>query len=383
MDLTSNELSFIEQREIFLESAIRRVPNAPAGLAEVLARPPAPTNPLIVDRLDLVTDAQYQTVSDELYAGSGIAHIIPEHFSLATSRRRHPLLALAHQLQQRTDIGYPIPYPSENHPEAAALFGPPDGTVKIYVPPSPDKQRPREHGEMFGAHTDGLGYAGLVYTIIFCLDSPPLSGGFTYFQNLLSVAVALAKDDPEAFASLFLPDAITVVVPAGNGAIKVQAPVFYLGRDGKPQVFFRTSSLVRPASSKKTEEIAVTWRDLEALSRAQRLLEDLARPFAPSSRFVQLMRPGETIIINNRHVVHGRTPYVDPGSGTGRVLSRKWFAPTQQDAVHRHAPSVEVDARFARLFPDAFSTDRLRGDWHYDPEHDENILVASRNEVSP
>jgi hypothetical protein len=148
-------------------------------------------------------------------------------------------------------------------------------------------------------------------------------------------------------------------------------------------VFFRTSSLVRPASSAKTEEIEVIWRDEEALSRARHLLEDLARPFAPSSRFVQLMRPGETIIVNNRRVVHGRTPYVDPRSGTGRVLSRKWFAPTWQDAVHRHAPSMEVDARFARLFPERFSNDRLCGDWHYDSEQDENILVASRTQANP
>ena len=77
-------------------------------------------------------------------------------------------------------------------------------------------------------------------------------------------------------------------------------------------------------------EIAVTWRRLEALSRAQRLLEMLTRPLAPASRFVQLTRPGETIIVNNRHVVHGRTPYIDPVTGPGRVLARKWFVPSER-----------------------------------------------------
>jgi Taurine catabolism dioxygenase TauD, TfdA family len=376
MELTADERSFIEQRWVFLELALQLAPTAPSRTSDLLDRAPAPVDPVIVERLELATDEQCQAMAQELTSGSGVVHVVPEHFSRPPDGTPHPLLALAARLRPLAGIGFPIPHPAENDPEASRLFGPPDGTVKIYTPPSGAGSR--EHGEMFSAHHDGLGYAGLLHTVFFSLDSPPLWGGMTYFQNLLLVAIALAREDPDAFAALFLPDAITVLLPTGQGAIKVQAPVLYLGPDGRPQVFFRANSQINSATSKETGEIEVTWRRLEALSRAQRLLELLTKPLAPGSRFVQLMRPGETIIVNNRHVVHGRTPYLDPVTGPGRVLARKWFVPSERDAVHCHAPAVEIDPRFARFFPKQFSADRTRGDWHYDADLDDNVLVAPR-----
>ena len=365
--LSRLEIEFIQQRHEFLELALSRYPSGPSTVAALFEDPPQPLDPIRVRSLDDLQASDTEAVAQALHTGYGVANVVPESFSKLSDGGRHQLLALADQLRLVTPIGYPVEHPMEAHPEAAARFGPRDGTLKIYDLPvsavGPRYREQAETNEMFDAHNDGLGYAGLIRTFILTADSPPLAGGYTFFQNLVRLAPTLARDDPQAYAALFLPDAITAIRPRGKGAIKVDAPVLFLGRDGAPQTFFRIT----------TGEYRISWRPLEALDRARSILERLTRPFAPQSRFAHLMRPGETVIADNRHVVHGRTPFWDPLEGPGRVLARKWLVSEAADAAYRHVPAIYVDARWAQLLPDIFAEDRLTGDWHYDAQSGENV----------
>jgi hypothetical protein len=368
--LSSAEREFLEQRHVFLELVSQRYPSCAADVEEVRATPASPLVPIVVESLDGVSDTESQEIVQEMRSGPGVVHVVPRKFERADAEGRHPLLALARRLANDFPLGFPVQHPMEGHPEAISRFGQPDGTLKIYnLPVEAGGNRYREQAEtneMFDSHNDGLGYAGLIHHVIFVLDSAPLVGGYTFFQNLAALAPALAASDDEAYAALFLPDAITAIRPRGKGAIKVRSPVFYIGRDGFPQVFFRVS----------TGEYRMSWREDDALDRAREFLTEAAGPFGPSSRFVHLATPGETVIVDNRHVVHGRTPFVDHPHGDGRVLARKWFVPTEADSGYRHVPAIHVDRRWASLFPEHFSSDQLTGEWHYDSEADVNRRVA-------
>jgi Taurine catabolism dioxygenase TauD, TfdA family len=365
--LSARETEFVEQRYEFYDKARNRYPSSPTSVEEHLVEVPRPLRPVFIDRLDEPTEIEALTIGSELTNGFGVAHVVP--LNRPEQNALHPVLRFAERLRPGVDLGYPVEHPMEKHPEAQARFGNPDGTLKIYdLPMNPAGPRYREQAEtneMFDSHNDGLGYAGLIARVIFSLDSAPLVGGYTYFQNLVRSALAIAGSDEDAFRALFLPDAIVAIRPRGKGAIKVTAPALYLGRDGEPQTFFRIT----------TGEYQIEWRDLDSLHRAQLLLERLSSPFAPGSQFVHLMQPGETIVIDNRHVVHGRTPFVDRPGGPGRVLARKWFVADRHDTNYRHVPSVYVDARWSGLYPEQFSEERLTGDWHFDQRSGENAKL--------
>ena len=279
------------------------------------------------------------------------------------------MVEFAARLRALGVVGHPVDHPLERHPQARERFGEPDGTLKLYDLPLPTGRNgyreQAETNEMFAAHNDGLGYAGLIRQVVMTLDRPPLTGGYTYFRNLVTLAPALAGSDPEAFEALFLPDAITALRPRGKGAIRVTCPVFYVGRDGEPQVFFRITS----------GEYRITWRDHPALARARAVLERAAAPFGPGTRFVHLVRPGETVLVDNARVVHGRTAFVDP-SGAGRVLARKWFVARPEDSAYRHVPGIAVHPAWAGLVPDRFTGEALEGEWHFDPVLDRNVRTT-------
>lgn len=365
MQLTEAEHEFIEQAQEF-EGLARD-----AYDGDQLSGPDrcSPLTPIVVDSLSDLDEASERAIMDAL-SNTGVVHVVPESFERHPVNGRHPMLALTERLAARGAVGVPIDHPMESHPEALARFGDPDGTLKIYDLPIPaggaHYREQAETNEMFDAHNDGLGYAGLVYNVAFCLDSAPLAGGYTFFQDAVNLGLRLAETDRDAFKSLFLPDVITAVRPRGKGAIKVQAPVLFLGRDGRPQAFFRDPS----------GEYRIIWREGDWVDRARRFLTAHTQPFAPSSQFVHLVRQGETVLIDNRRMIHGRTPFTNPKNSVGRVLARKWFVPTETDAVYRHVPAVEVDHRYAAIFPEIFADSRLNGDWHYDATLDANIKLS-------
>ena len=364
--------AFAAQSAEYLESAIQQFPDdAAATVDDILAHEPEPLFPVVVGDPTIVSEDERTELRRQYFGPHGVAHFaVPT--ARTTTESRHVILTLAEQLAGDLPLAFPVDHPMEQHAEARKRFGEPDGTLKLYnleIPEHLDRYREQaETKEMFAAHNDGLGYGGAIAASIIVLDAPPAWGGYTCFQQLVRISLALANDDPEAFRSLFLPDAIVALRPRGKGAIRVTSPVLYVNDRGEPQTFFRVSS----------GEYRITWRtDVPALTRARELLLRLAQPFAPSSTFVHLMHPGEGVIIRNTQVVHSRTPFEDDVYGTKRVLARKWFVPTPADQQYKHVPGMNVHPRYAELFPELFAPELLHGEWHYDPQIDDNVSATS------
>jgi hypothetical protein len=366
----AKERAFLEQREPFLEMALGAL-----GYDELRDLPATfpsralPLDPVIIPDYRRVASEAAAKLGDAYNSVQGVAHFIilnPEE----KGSRSHPLLELASQLLNVLPLANPIDHPMEGHAEAVSRFGPPDGTLKIYdLTSSRDGatgyREQAETAEMFDAHNDGLGYGGAVEAVIFFADSVPLWGGYTYFQNIVSLSLYLARDDRHAFTSLFLPDAITARRPRGKGAIQVVSPVLYLNDRGLPQSFFRISS----------GEYEIFWRHgCPALNRAREFLTRHSQPFSPSSTFVHFDRPGSGCIVRNGWVAHGRTPFIDgDGGNQRRALARKWFATAPEYADYRHVPGMHILDRFAMIYPDRFGPETLVGEWNYDPDSGTNV----------
>jgi hypothetical protein len=90
---------------------------------------------------------------------------------------------------------------------------------------------------------------------------------------------------------------------------------------------------------------------------------------------VHFTRPGEGVLVQNEHVVHGRTDFLN-GAGTERVLARKWFTRVADDAIYRHVPGMNVAPEYAALFPEFFDRSLQAGEWHYDTALGRNVPAA-------
>jgi hypothetical protein len=361
------EERFTEQCDEYVRLASAIYPGTDRDTVEgVFATEAQPLVPTVLSSPS-VTDKQRDALAAQ-FERQGVAYFLLTEGGPHDDR--HPLLSLAAQLSPALPVTYAIDHPMEQHPEAIARFGTPDGTLKIYdlpVPRGGDKYREQaETNERFDSHNDGLGYGGKIATIGMYLDSAPLWGGFTYFQNLVRLSLVLAHADVKAFRALFIPDAITALRPRGKGAIRVTSPVLYINDVGQPQCFFRVS----------TGEYRITWRKgSDDLDRARRFLARCTTPFGPRSTFVHLMRPGEGVFVRNEHVVHGRTPFGD-GRQAQRVLARKWFVHAQADAKYKHVPGMNVCTRYAALCPDLFGFEQQHGEWRYDASSRSNLRMS-------
>lgn len=327
---------------------------------------PRPLEPTIIDNLDNVTATDSEAIARSFESPDGCAYIVikePPRDSTV-----HPLFNLMEKLQGRLPLSFPLAHPLELHGESIRRFGPPDGTVRIYDLPKAMASGYREQGETaeaFDLHHDGLGSGGTVHAVVLYADQPPLWGGFTFFQNILRVACTLSEHDFEAFESLFLPDALTVVRPRGKGAIRVTSPCLYLNEEGRVQSMYRRAS----------GEYVVSWNDKDPpLERARQFLDEHAQAFAPGSTFVNLAATGHALIIRNEAIAHGRTRFVDGAADeVRRRISRKWYMRTREDIVYKHVPGLRLNSRYTHLFPHLSSPTMLEGEWRYDASSRENI----------
>jgi hypothetical protein len=369
--LSNSELQFIAQNEDFVTKALLSLGHTDLShLPDVRLRAPIALRPTVIRDYRSLSDDEKQSLESDYWSAEGVAYFILEN-STDSKFPRHPIHVLAEQLMDQLPLRFPIDHPLENHPEAAKRFGPGDGTRKIYdlpIPPYLNKYREQnETAEQFDAHNDGLGYAGAVEAFMLLADQGPAWGGYTYFQNVIRLALLLARDDYEAFLSLFLPDAITVLRPRGKGAIKVTSPILFLGEFGEPQVFFRLPS----------GEYQVNFRSIDALLRAVGQLSPACMPFALGSSFIHLTRRGYGCIVRNTTIIHGRTPFIDlEGRGLRRVLARKWFMTSAEQTEYRHVPGMRVFRKYADIYPQLFGEDCLEGEWHWSPEKQENDRIA-------
>lgn len=368
--LTASEALFIEQNESFVAKALSRLGHSQLSqLPDVRQRAPLAIHPTMIRDFRSLSNGEKQSLASDYWGPEAVAHFILEECPDG-GLPRHPIHVMAEQLVDQLPLRFPIDHPLENHPEAAKRFGPGDGTRKIYdlpIPPHQDKYKEQnETSEQFDAHNDGLGYGGAVEAFMLVADQGPAWGGYTYFQNIIRLALLMAREDHEAFLSLFLPDAITVLRPRGKGAIKVTSPILFLGEFGEPQAFFRLSS----------GEYRVSFRQSEALLRAVAQLSRACLPFALGGSFIHLTRPGYGCIVRNTTIIHGRTPFIDlEARGLRRVLARKWFMTSIEQTEYRHVPGMRVWANYAELYPELFGTDRLEGEWHWVPASRENVRI--------
>lgn len=367
----AREEKFVSQSDEFVERALAEFECAQlSDVAPVSRRLAVALRPILIQDYRNLSPDDRSAIANAYNGELGVAYCIVLNADEAPNST-HPLLDISAAIAPDLGLHNPLAHPMEGHPEAVSRFGPPDGTLKIYDLDTKDRRagyrEQAETSEMFSAHNDGLGYGGAVQTVAFYMDSAPVWGGFTYFQNLVRLSLELARNDAAAFRALFLPDAIQAVRPRGKGAIKVQSPVLYLNVARRPQCFYRVS----------TGEYEIGWRSgNDALDRARLFVESHTHPFSGGSTFVHLSSKGQCCFVRNEAVVHGRTPFEDNHArGLRRVLARKWFMRERKDAVYKHVPGIEVLSEYAKLYPEQFGEQVLTGEWNYDKDRDLNIRI--------
>ncbi|MBX7185522.1 MAG: TauD/TfdA family dioxygenase [Vicinamibacteria bacterium] len=368
--MTDNERLFIAQSDEFIRRLLPEL-----GVDELASAPKCtnqwarPVVPIVIQDYHAISEVELQAIVLAYNSSDGVAAIVTLN-PHTPSVYDHPLFEIVAQCKAVLPLNTPLPHPLEKHPETIRHFGKADGTVKVYDLAKPQGTGYREQGETadaFDVHHDGLAAGGAVEAFVLYCDRGPLWGGFTYFQNVCLLSLELAREDPEAFKSLFLPDALTILRPRGKGAIRVVTPVLYLNEAGRPQSSYRRAS----------GEYRVTWRDDPALRRAKAFLERFTLEFSPGSTFVQLNAPGQCCIVRNEVVAHGRTRFIDRAPvGQGRCLSRKWFMRRPQDGIYKHVPGMLISPTYAGLFPTLFGDEVLSGEWLYDEASGANVKQA-------
>ena len=353
-----------EHAEMFLTGVRNRWPDSDL---ESWSRPAREVTPVVIDDFRRLSEENKNAIRKAYESVDGVASFIVRNPDM-DQVSAHPLFDITEQLQEMIPVRYPLRHPMEGHAEAVARFGPADGTTKIYDLPgrggSAGYREQAETNETFDFHHDGLGSGGTVETVLLYMDSPPLYGGYTYFVNIPAAGFQLSRIDREAFNSLFLPNAITIIRPRGKGAIKVVTPVLFLNELDQPQSFFRV----------KSGEYKVSWLEYEPLRRASAFLDKFVPPFSPGSSFVHLSARGHGCISNNQIVAHARTPFRDdPERGLVRLLSRKWYMRSERDTLYKHVPGMFLSERVGPQYSSIRDPYLLKGEWNYDGDLDQNL----------
>lgn len=358
---------FLSQSQIFVQKGLECLRIESLQELAASARLAEPLQPIIIDSFEL-SEEERSLFRNAYESERGVAYFICDvNAPHSLSKREHPLIELTKSLRSEINFLFPLEHPLELHPGTIKKFGPPDGTLKVFDVGKEAKTGYREVGEssdFFAMHHDGLGSAGAVQTVAIYLDSAPLFGGFTFFQNIVKLALMLASKDHDAFESLFIPDAATFLRPRGKGAIMVTSPVLFINEQGRPQSLFREPS----------GEYQVAFRgDVSALLRAKAFLSEFSKPFSVGSTFVHLGE-GHGCVINNEVVAHGRTPFINGStSRSQRLLSRKWYMATADHKDYKHVPGIAIHEDYRKLYPELFAPEFLQGEWTYDASSQSNI----------
>jgi hypothetical protein len=187
-----------------------------------------------------------------------------------------------------------------------------DVTDQGKKPEDPDA-RGNEMGQIgLDYHCDGSDLVGLM-----CLQRPA-SGGLSAVCNSVALHNALVRQHPELASELYEPqpyDFRGEQRPGGKAWYTM--PVFT--RWGQ-RLFVRLIGYYIHASQRHADAPRLTENALAALK--------WMREEAQSGRYSVMMdfRPGDMQFINNYHVLHGRTPYVDDrANGAVRHLKRLWL----------------------------------------------------------
>lgn len=162
-------------------------------------------------------------------------------------------------------------------------------------------------------HTDGSDLVGLL-----CLR-PAREGGLSCVANAVAIHNELVRTAPDLAAALYdeLPQDLRGEQKPG-GKPYFMTPAFTRHDE---RLWVRLIPAYIHASQRHPEAPRLTDVQKEALSTVVRMARD------PDFNVTMDLRPGEMQFINNYHVLHGRTAYVDdPEHGRKRHLKRLWLA---------------------------------------------------------
>lgn len=359
---------FLAQAEPFLDYFTRKYAAAPrirsSDSSPLSARA---LEPVLVNDLMVLTNEERQALRDQYYSEQAVATFVARHLPNRDAAGT-PLLALAAQLKDFLGPSYPIAHPKEIESDSSIGLRP--AGVKIYDH-GPGNTFATSNNKDFVLHQDGLGSAGSVRTVILYMESPPLAGGYNCFQNLARAALDLSVADREAYRALFLPDAITIIRPTGNRALKVTGPVLYLDEEGRGRVNFVGVSPARPV-----DDYEVKWSSDPDARRGLEYMLQCCTHFGPGSTFCQMSRAASGVIFDNTCLTHGRTAFWDSAElDAQRIVWRKWFASNQEASVYRHAPGIRMPPELSSLRPDLFDIQLLQGEWRYSLSEDRNVRI--------
>jgi hypothetical protein len=219
MEVQMGESNIWEHATTFIQATIGELGWASVDeVQRVLAAPPIPLDPVVIEDVAALTDAEIAAITANYYGPFGVAGFVVLNPPMLSTTRAHPLFTIADQLNGSINLDFPLEHPLENHPLTIDEFDGVDHTVKVRdVPKEGGYREQGETSEQFDTHHDGMGSAGTVDTVFLYMDGAPVYGGYTYFQNLPRIALGLALADMPAFVSLFAPDAVTLLRPRGKG----------------------------------------------------------------------------------------------------------------------------------------------------------------------
>jgi hypothetical protein len=358
--MASSEERFLEQADEFVELALKAWAWTSVGeTVRLLDEPPVPLTPVVIADFRRLSDAEKDAIADAFYGPTGTAYYIVENADEAPSLG-HLLLDMSEQLVGRVPVAFPLDHEKDVRKVLIERIGEEHGIVEVF-----DQGGSGVTGsDDLYAHQAGMGSCGAVATTVIHTDVAPDFGGFTYFQNVAVMMLALAATDPAAFRAMFLPDVLTVQRRAGAPGIRIQAPVLFVNEDDCPQSFIQTGN----------RGYEVIWREGDDVDRGRAHLKRILRPLAGGSGFVHFTRPGHGIFTRNAPIAHGRTAFGDAGRiRPARRLARKWYVTSPQFASPRQAPGLIVKRKYAELFPRFLQRD---GFWQCERGMTENVRVA-------
>jgi hypothetical protein len=202
-------------------------------------------------------------------------------------------------------LGHPWPQNSQGH-----LFA--DVTDQGKHSKDPRARGTELGGIKFELHCDRSDVVGLL-----CLQSA-VSGGLSIVCNSVALHNEMVRTRPDLAAALYLPIPFDMRGEQEPGDRPwIEMPVF---TEVNGRLFIRFILAYIIAAQRHADAPRLSALTCEALS--------WFRVRAESGKYSVMMRfePGDMQFINNYHVIHGRTSYIDdPSTGRVRHLKRLWL----------------------------------------------------------
>jgi hypothetical protein len=162
-------------------------------------------------------------------------------------------------------------------------------------------------------HTDGSDLVGLL-----CLR-PARRGGLSCVANVVAIHNQMVREHPALAAALYDDLPYDLRGEEADGARPFWTMPAFTEHHGR--LFVRLIPGYVYASQRHADAPRLTRQAREAIAKVVELAN------SPDFHVAMDLRPGEVQLINNYHVLHGRTPYEDdPANGCRRHLKRLWLA---------------------------------------------------------